>query len=59
MKALLAPEALSMAYWQRNLVKGLVRHSDCGTQYADYVTIVFVFLNNKKMRMILKGILFW
>jgi transposase InsO family protein len=34
MKAELATEALSMAYWRRKLGKGLIHHSDRGSQYA-------------------------
>jgi len=34
MKASLATEALSMAYWRRKPGKGLIHHSDRGSQYA-------------------------
>ena len=34
MKASLATEALLMAYWRRKPGKGLIHHSDRGTQYA-------------------------
>lgn len=34
MKASLVMEALSMAYWRRKPAKGLIHHSDRGSQYA-------------------------
>jgi transposase InsO family protein len=34
MKASLVTEALSMAYWRRKPEKGLIHHSDRGSQYA-------------------------
>jgi transposase InsO family protein len=36
MKKALAMDALSMAYWQRKPPKGLLHHSDRGSQYACY-----------------------
>ena len=36
MKAQLAIDALAMAYWMRKPGKGLVHHSDRGSQYACY-----------------------
>jgi len=35
LKGSLVKEALSMAYWRRKPVKGLIHHSDRGSQYAD------------------------
>ena len=34
MKASLVMEALSMAYWRRKPSRGLIHHSDRGSQYA-------------------------
>jgi putative transposase len=36
MKTALVKEALSMAYWRRKPPKGLIHHSDRGSQYASY-----------------------
>lgn len=38
MKASLVMEALSMAYWRRKPGKGLIHHSDRGSQYAGAIT---------------------
>ena len=35
LKASLVKEALSMACWRQKPEKGLIHHSDCGSQYAD------------------------
>ena len=41
-KASLATDALSMAYWRRKPEKGLIHHSDRGSQYAggDYQNLL-------------------
>ena len=36
LKTSLVKEALTMAYWQRKPNKGLIHHSDRGSQYASY-----------------------
>ena len=36
LKTSLVKEALTMAYWQRKPSKGLIHHSDRGSQYASY-----------------------
>ena len=46
MKASLVMEALSMAYWRRKPPKGLIHHSDRGSQYAggDYQKLLSIYV---------------